>query len=136
MFFPPDVTPPLYSYHSYNHQYEYYKNKNNNGTKLPCVWILHVMFHRSNSINMGNFFYLFISVSRPKKPWAMGVTLYFLCVLLCDPSILILEPLETASPSRQIKGTQLQYSSKPLKHSIVKRILVSLDTILLNRCQF
>ena len=65
--FPPAVTPPLYSYHSYNHQYEYYKNKNNNGTKLPCVWILNVMFHRSNSINMGNFFYLFISVSRPKK---------------------------------------------------------------------
>ena len=63
VFFPPAITPPLYSYHSYNHQYEYYKNKNknNNGTKLPSVWILHVMFYRSNSINMGIFFiYLFL----------------------------------------------------------------------------
>ena len=33
-------------------------------------------------------------------------------------------PLSEDSKQSQIRGTQREYSSKPLKHSIVKRILV------------
>ena len=62
----------------------------------------------------------FRKTNYPKLSNSKGIT----SDMKCNLALQICKKFKLEFESKELRGTQREYSSKPLKHSIVKRILV------------